>query len=800
MPRPRLLVALATAALLTTAFIVDPPSATATVGPPATSIEHAADGTSTRVLVHGIGTATAAAGNEGRRFTHSDLQPAGRFVADGEQVVVTVPADAPAMEVAIGLIGTYSAHNAGRDVGYHRTALSAGRNVVTAPHDGMVSLVSIADGGQATATVSGGEAVPVFVRGASTNASFAQQMQRYADAPFVEVVADRMFGDFQKPRTGSIIAADDLEARTANWDRVVELTNETYGLVDGAVGTSRKHAHRIHIVSPDSGAGYANASNARIMFQVGTAAAGDLFRAAPAAQWALWHEIGHTYESSINSFPGTAETITNLSALAVQERLGFGSRWDESISAFEAYFASEDRNWVTAHDRIRLLAWEQLRRAFGDHFLPRFFQALRTEAALTNVTVVTNDEKHALFVRTASRIADRDLTPFYDALGFPMSDETRAAIGEYPDLEQRIWDNVDSTKRITERIIPAYDPPIGTVTGALPDVPVGRWDLAAPTVTGLGTVSGTSSARVVGAVGSAEAVGADAAKLAVRLQSANGTEDAIVLRADAVGGNSIVARGQSNRVVGTLSVDAAADRLRWHPFTSYGAHSSYADKEYLAIVLLDSDGEQVTTGTVRGNQNGSALNAAFGAHAYRDGQFLLVSHQQPTLLAAYRDGVEVQDGGLPQAFRIQDGRLEPVDREAIPGWQSVRPGTSAEVPLVRGADTAVPAALEVHARITKIRGTVTFSAPAGTTFAAGQTTLAGFYSAPGVDWTGSANLVLRNGTRSADGGTLSYTLATGGGFQLSPGASVRWSPVVSTPDGAQAGSGQLGILAEGTTE
>jgi hypothetical protein len=765
---------------------------------PDTAISHSDDGDRTSVLVHGTGAADTAKSEEGRRFAHSDLQPAGRFVERGQRVRVSVPTGAPEMSVAVGLLGTYAAHNAGADVGHHRTELHAGENEVVAPHDGVVSMVSSAAGGRATVTISGGEPLPTYVRGQSTAASFQADLRRFADAPFVEVVSDRVFGDFQRAATGAVIAADDLDARTANWDRVVELTNATYGLVDDAVGTSHKHRHRIHIASPDRGAGYASASDQRITFQVDTGAAADLFRTPPRSQWALWHEIGHTYESIINSFPGTAETITNVSALAVQDGLGFGSRWDESTAAFEEYFASEDREWVRAHDRVRLLAWEQLRRAFGDAFLPRFFAALRSEAATVNPHVLTADDKHALFVRVASAVAERDLAPFYDALGFPMSDPTRATIAGHPDLEQRIWDNVDSRDRIVERVIPAYDPPVGVVDGPLPDVSVGMRTLAAPTVSGLGTASGRGEAVVVGATGWADVVGDRTGRVIVRLRSDNGTEDAIIAPTRAVGGDSVVLRGQSNRHIGSLWIDAPRAALGWRAGTSYAAHTSWQGREYTSIVLFDRDGSEVARGAIRGEQTGTALDAVFDGRSYRDGQFLLVTHAQPTLLAAYGSDEAIHDGSAPQAFLIEDGRLVAVDRAEIPGWQVVRGAAGTPAVLERGTDTAVEARLSVHATITTMTAAVELTSPAGTTLAPGQTTLAGEYRRPGEDWRPSTNLLLRDGVPGDHGTTSTFRLRTGAGFGLPLGSEVRWKVLVRVPATIAPGDSELGVHAVGS--
>ncbi|PYY40304.1 hypothetical protein DEJ03_16545 [Curtobacterium sp. MCLR17_043] len=762
-----------------------------------TAIEHSADGSETAVLVHGIGSASAAASAERRRFAHSDLQPAGRFVEAGEVVTVSIPQGAPTMEIAIGLIGTYAAHNDGRDVGYRRTALVPGVNEVTAVHDGMVSLVSTADDGSATATVSGGEPVPTWVRGQSTAESFAADLERWAAAPFVEVVSDRMFGDFQKPKTGTLIPADDLAARTANWDRVVELTDSTYGLDDDAVGASRKHPHRIHIVAPDTGGGYANASNGRILFHVSSGAAGDLFRDPLHDQWALWHEIGHTYESTINSFPGTAETITNISSLAVQDGLGFGSRWDETTASFERYFASEDRNWLEASDRVRLLAWEQLRRAFGDAFLPRFFAALRAESAVVNPHVLTTDDRHALFVTTASRVADRNLAPFYDALGFPMSDATRSAIGELPPLDQRIWDNVDSRHRVIEYVVPGYDPPVGVIDGPLPTVPVGRRLVDAPAVTALGTASGRGSAAVVDATAAADVVGSDTGRLAVRLRSSDGTEDSIIVTTAAVGGDAVVARGQANRPIGVLWLDGRGT-LGWRAATSWNAHTSWSGHAYLHIEQYDPDGTLITAGSVHGDETGTVLDRVFGGRPYRDGQFLLVTHAQPDLLRVYGNGAPISGNGAPRAYRIEGHHLVSADRDDVPGWQVIRGAAGTPVALERGTDAPIEAQVSVHAQISAITATVTVQSPDGTTFVPGQTTIPGMYQKPGEGWRESANLLLRAGTVSDDGRTLRFTLQTGGGFSMPPGSMLRWQPVVGVASDAPAGASSLRIVVEGS--
>lgn len=258
-------------ALVATALVTAPGhTARADDAPrPAASIVRSADGTSSTVRVDPMGTTAADARvRELRKYAHSDLQPTGRFAAEGDELVVTLPSDAPAMALRVGQYGAYAAHNGGKELDITSTPLTPGRNVVTSPIDGMVSLEYSGGGEPQSVTVAGGDPVPVFVRGATTERDFEAELDRYADAPFVTIVTERIVGVFQPSATGRYIRADDVTARTAYWDRVVELTNATYGLVDDGPGVSRKFPHRIHIASPDASGVYAYAGTARIAFPV----------------------------------------------------------------------------------------------------------------------------------------------------------------------------------------------------------------------------------------------------------------------------------------------------------------------------------------------------------------------------------------------------------------------------------------------------------------------------------------------------------------------------------------------------
>jgi hypothetical protein len=242
-------------------------------GPQPTSIRLSDDDASTTVLVHGLGSASAAQGRENRSMRHSDLQPTGRFAAEGDVVTITVPEGAPALSVTIGLIGVHAKFNGGANRGQWTQALTPGSNTITSPLDGMVHLTSTVEGGSADVVIEGGRPMPVFVAGQTTNTELRAEMARLSDAPFVQVVGERFFGDFQADATGTVIVRVDMEGRVAELDRMIEITNDTYGLRDDGTGLARKAPHRIYVAAPDTSGGYANATHGRVTFPVSSGAA-----------------------------------------------------------------------------------------------------------------------------------------------------------------------------------------------------------------------------------------------------------------------------------------------------------------------------------------------------------------------------------------------------------------------------------------------------------------------------------------------------------------------------------------------
>ncbi|MDN4613029.1 M60 family metallopeptidase [Leifsonia sp. F6_8S_P_1B] len=366
------------------------------------------------------GDAEADRKRENRGLRHSTLEPVGRYVKKGDSLRVALPGGTSDVRLAVGQYGPYAALNGGSDLGVKTTALAGGTSTVIADRDGLVYLEKVA-GGPVEVTVSGGAPVPMFTLGQTSPAEFALELSLFPDSPLVVTSTERTVAAFQRPTVLKNQANLD-NARLASWDQVVNVTDRTYGLsLDGA-GLDRKSPARVYISSPDTGAGYAYATQDRISFQVGTGAADHLFTAPVTDQWGLWHEIGHTYQTQQYKWAGLGEVTVNISSIAVQLGLGQANRLAQTgtANAITAYLAKPDATRVYDDETdlfVKLGMFDDLRAKFGDDFYPRLNKQYRAEAAAGVVSPTDTAGMQKRFMKTASAVAGTDLTSYFASWG-----------------------------------------------------------------------------------------------------------------------------------------------------------------------------------------------------------------------------------------------------------------------------------------------------------------------------------------------------------------------------------------------
>ncbi|PYY48283.1 Ig-like domain-containing protein [Curtobacterium sp. MCBD17_023] len=128
---------------------------------------------------------------------------------------------------------------------------------------------------------------------------------------------------------------------------------------------------------------------------------------------------------------------------------------------------------------------------------------------------------------------------------------------------------------------------------------------------------------------------------------------------------------------------------------------------------------------------------------------------------------------------------------------TVVPKQNGPIELERGGTTDVPFSVENKEARSDMKGTVELDAPAGTTFADGQTDVAAEVRTGDTgSWTPNTALDLKNGTLSDGGKKLTFDVDSGA-TELPAGQEYRYTVKVDTPADAAAGTGELGFVYAG---
>lgn len=625
------------------------------------------------VPVRARGDAERARMAEGRRFRHSAHEPTGRFVTAGEQVTVTVPDGVSGLVARFGMFGVHAGLNGGEDVGTTEVALQPGTHTVTAPLSGSLQIRDTAPEASRTTTVrvDGGRAMAVAVEGETSEAQWAERM-RTSDAPIVELVGSNVLVQVQKhlAQRHLLDAGIEVNPRIRMMERVIDRTDALFGLDRAGIGTAHRADQRILITNPDSGPGQASATHDRLSFHNQHGAMQALLTGRPSDKWALWHEVGHTYQPDWMLWAGLNEVTVNIPSLVNQEREGAPSRIDTPAvrAKAAAYFAlpQDQRDLDQQDEWLRLLVFDQLRRAFGEDFYARMAQQVRVDRKLGAPVVPMSDtvasQQH--FARTAASVAGRDLSDFFTKWGIGLTDETRAAMASLPDPSFDLTTNHD---RATDRIEHAVSYTVLGVT------------VRADGTARYGQRSEGDSLRVhVEHAADARrgrhslqtlSVGAGAGTAAVEVTAADGTPNAAADSFDVTRGTVVQYRGINDAVVAELVLDAASGRFWVNRVGGAArAHHHFATR-YFGAEVRGADGSVLATGFLKGTETAGAFWNRFGEVAAEDGQFLVLDHLEPgnRLLRWSDDAPVPASTAKEQAFRIDGTALVPVPLSEVPG-------------------------------------------------------------------------------------------------------------------------------------
>jgi hypothetical protein len=390
-------------------------------------------------------------------FRWTDYHPSGLYVSKGETVVIDVNGladDGP--DGLIVMVGNKNGFYRRQAAGDPQTILATeGRNAFVASRDGLLYFEYIDSGYNERPRTSidvivreGGKPVPFYVEGATTPAEWRAMLQRHADAPLVEMVGKRTMFTVARAMYDKSGAADPA-ALLDYVERIMGYHDELSGL-DGTEALDAPPPLRVHFVQ-DAISTHAELQNTYLYatyYMIGlplNSAAETLLKPAKADEWGVWHEMGHMYQQWDWTWPGVTETTVNVYSLHALERLGtpmpspllqvVDARGKKNrIDLAAQYFAQPSRNFLDDASFpmpsealwIRLVMYEQLRRALGNGFYARLHKLYRRHPLTEDEGGDQNEVQR--FVLRACMAANLDLTDFFERWGLPVDAGTRAAI------------------------------------------------------------------------------------------------------------------------------------------------------------------------------------------------------------------------------------------------------------------------------------------------------------------------------------------------------------------------------------
>ncbi|SEF46125.1 NPCBM/NEW2 domain-containing protein [Paenibacillus sp. UNC499MF] len=362
------------------------------------------------------------------------FQPTGLYAKANEQIEIEVSGDKP----ITAIIGTHR-HDKEWAISY---PLKAGKNTISSPNGGLLSFDNSNNEGSINVkVVSGGSPVPFFVLGKHTKADWQEMMGAYPNAPSVVLQSEKALLVFTYASAKDHILNQDPVPVLQTYDKFIAAQDKISGL-SNSDSDPRHHLDK-HLIgfieSPtDTGSYYAIATWDGAIMPTRNGANADALNLTRMG-WGQYHEAGHLRQQGPWTWDELSEVTVNLYSLAAKKVLK-PNEPARSQGEYLAAFSFVDRptkNFKDSDSKLEML-W-QLNLAFGDNFYPNLHRLYRETPKADLPT--TDDQKKQAFILNTSKIANYDLTPFFDKWGLSATNETRNKINSLnlPLLTAPIW-------------------------------------------------------------------------------------------------------------------------------------------------------------------------------------------------------------------------------------------------------------------------------------------------------------------------------------------------------------------------
>lgn len=314
--------------------------------------------------------------------------------------------------------------------------------------------------------VSGGHPMPRFVLGEHASSDWKRMLETYGDAPYAELISQRAMITSTLAHARQYV--DDPIDMLETWDRIIDIAEAQFGLSLSAAAPNDSPQLPYHFVECAGCSGY------MYTFWYRTAYVDDQIRKVLSRRlqeeqgWGPWHELGHVIQHDDLTMDKTndKEASNNLTSLWIQTHL-FGQKSELEVdrcwAKIQTYLNQGSRDWDGQKDVwIRLGMFWQLHLAFGPTFYSRY---ARESRALRGYPGSAKAEKQARVVIETSRVAGRNLIPFYEKWGMPITAATRQAVENLHllPLDKPIWENTDMSAPYTYYGPDDELPPVGDI-------------------------------------------------------------------------------------------------------------------------------------------------------------------------------------------------------------------------------------------------------------------------------------------------------------------------------------------------
>jgi len=314
-----------------------------------------------------------------------------------------------------------------------------GNNDIVAARDGLLSFTNYNENNNVFIEItSSHQRVPYFELYKNSNKEWAEEMEKYSDAPYV--ILSSHLSDIIVTYSSAKEYIKDAYKLIENNELIIKIQNRVSGLIDNGRSDYKLDSNRaLHL---EANKNYMFATNEYTGYNKANGAMPQLLGLSN-DRFGVWHENGHQRQQypwlwSVGS--GMGEVTVNIYSLFAQEQImGRATRFDDSCSEIKSFLAKTVKSYDNADLFVKLGLFWQLRLAFGDQFYPQLHQLYRLMGDTPSPD--EHHEQKQLLIITVSHLVNINLGPFFDMWGIYSDINTLVQLSFLPALTKPIWEN-----------------------------------------------------------------------------------------------------------------------------------------------------------------------------------------------------------------------------------------------------------------------------------------------------------------------------------------------------------------------